>query len=321
MQVVHISPSALAGAPGMLSDALQAFGHVDTSVHFRAGDHGPDRQLMSPDSVPLNDNPADRDMFAARVEAADIVHVHNFVPDFVLGWLAELPKRDRKFIYQVHSPKYERPIFGDMSADHGLAFTAHLVVCHFHPRHFPDFRPIPNCLYRRAFRALPSRKPTGRDPVRVMYSPSTRSTDRWARKSDTAFEHAIKLIGRDGRFALRVLGNVPPQVLAERRLLSDVTIDEVVTGSFHLVSYEGLAAGTAVINGADVLSMAAFQIGFRSPPPPFLRCTPLTLQETLLALHADREYLAQRQEAARTFFDEWMNPRRISGMYANIYRE
>ncbi|MEL0439190.1 hypothetical protein [Phycobacter sp. K97] len=317
VHVLHISPSALAGAPGMLSEALSDFGHVESSVHFRAGDHGNQRDIFSPESIPVKDARADKALFMMHFKNADVVHVHNFIPNFVLKWMSEEKKRDCKYIFQVHSPRYERPVYDDLSDFHGIRFSEKLVISHFHPRHYPDFEIIPNCLYRKAFAKKPHVILS--DALRIQFSPSGRSTGRWSAKSSQVFDQAIDFLKNDKRFEFAVFEGVSPQNLSHRRFLADVTIDELVTGSYHLVSYEGLAAGTVVLNNADTVSTDMFQIGFRSPPPPFLKCDPLGLHELLMELHRDREKLLELRTKSREFFDTWMSPDRISKMYADIY--
>ena len=318
MRVVHISPSALAGAPGMLSDALKDFGFVVDSVHFRAGDYGPNRDIFSPDSIALSDTEIDRSLFLASYETADVVHVHNFVPKFVLSWMASVPSSDKKFIYQVHSPRYERPIYHDLSNCIGIEFDQKLVIPHFHPRQYPDFKIIPNCLYRKAFSSA-KRSVERKSKLSVHFSPSTKSAARWASKTNVAFEQMIKLIKTDDRIEVSVFEGVSPQYLAARRLLADITIDELVTGSYHLVSYEGLAAGSVVFNNADQVTMDMFQIGFQSPKPPFVRCSPLKAVERILSFVECPDLLLEKKKKSHEFFWEWMNPKRISGFYFDVY--
>jgi hypothetical protein len=319
MHVVHISGSALAGAPGMLSEALEAYGEVSSSMHFRGGDYGPERNLMSPNSVPVADNERDRELFLNFYRRADVVHVHNFIPMFIMRWMSSVGRSGKKLIYQVHSPRYERPLFDDLSVGHGFRFDDRLVICHFHPRQFSDFTIVPNCLYRRHYLETNKvTKPTG--SLVIHYSPSTKARGRWTEKTSEAFSRVVDNINDEHMLHLDVFNGVAPQALALYRSWADVTIDEVVTGSFHLVSYEGMAAGTAVVNGADDFAMATFRMGFKSPPPPFVRVSTSNLLETLLRLARDRDELHDLKLRSRQFFDEWMNPARVSRIYSAIYK-
>ncbi len=319
MKIIHISPSALAGAPGMLSNALEDYSLCDQSIHFRAGDHGPDRNLVSPDTIPLFNRAEDRSLFSAVYEQCDIVHVHNYIPKFLLSWIAELGIGHRKFLYQVHSPVFERPIYDSLAEYHGISFDHKLVICHFHPRQHPDYEIVPNCLYRRRSNKPITYKPQVSRTFRITYSPSTLNRGRWTEKTNEDFEASIRVLEQNSSLKILQYTGIAPQTLDAYRSFSDITIDEVVTGSFHLVSYEGLAAGTVVINGADDLSIAAFQMGFDAPIPPFVRCGPQELVEKISLLTRDRDALEEQKRESMIFFKKWMHPKSVAEKFVRIY--
>lgn len=320
MKIVHISPSVLAGAPGMLADAQRdLLGHH--SVHFRVGDEGPHRDLMSPNSIQLTNNAIDREAFLLQLSDADVIHVHNFLPPLLLRWAASVPAiYDRTWVYQVHSPTHERPLFADLSADHGVRWHAKLAVCHAHPRMFPDFRPIPNVLYRPFISPELHAAPSPGDPLRVVHSPSTHSQGRWSAKSDPLFELELARLNADPRVTVETLEGVSPRKVAMTRQVSQVSIDEVITGGFHLVSYEGLAAGNVVINGADALSHAAFAMGFRTAePPPWIVTDSAGVHSEIVSLINEPARLAELMAAGHDYFWRVMAPARVVPFYDEIY--
>lgn len=321
MKILHLSPSVLAGAPGMLADAQRdLLGHE--AIHLRVGDAGPARDLMSPNSLSLTDCPEDRALFTAFVAQAEVIHVHNFLPSLLMRWAAAVPGvYDRTWIYQVHSPSHERPLFLDLSADHGVRWQARLAVSHAHPRMFPDFRPMPNVLYRPFITQDNRAKPATDGPLRVMHSPSTRSGGRWSAKSDDLFELELQRLQADPRVRVQTVEGVSPLKVSMLRRISQVSIDEVVTGGFHLVSYEGLAAGNVVINGADALSRAAFAMGFRTAePPPWIVTDSAGVHQQLIDLSRDRERLAELMEASHEYFWRVMAAPRVVGFYDEVYQ-
>lgn len=321
MNIVHLSPSVLAGAPGMLARAqTELLGHRAT--HLRVGDYGHFRDLVSSSSLALTPQEHDHDLFRRHVEDADVIHVHNYVPILLMHWISEIDGLDeRVFIYQLHSPSRERPVFADLSAQHGFDWHARLVVAQVQPRMFPDHRPVPNCLYRDNIssdrRSLVHRP---HEPVRVIFTPSTRSRKRWAAKTSPKFETALKVLKDDRRFSFIRTSEVSPERVMALRSVSDISIDEVVTGGFHLVSYEGLASGNAVINGADEISMASLAMGLgTSDQPPFVVCTEETFLEEMLALANNRQRLADVREAGFDYFWKYLEAGRIASMYQEIY--
>lgn len=320
MKIVHLSPSILAGAPGMLADAQREILGHDAS-HVRVGDAGAHRDLMSPNSLQLTDCPQDQEIFIDLLSQAEVIHVHNFLPPLLRRWAAAVPDIfDRRWVYQVHSPSHERPLFTDLSADHGLPWHAKLAVCHAHPRMFPDFTPVPNVLHRPFITRTNRAKAPSDGPLRVVHSPSTRSQGRWSAKSDELFEVELQRLQADPRVALQTLEGVSPRRVAMTRQFSHVSIDEVVTGGFHLVSYEGLAAGNVVINGADELSMAAFAMGFRTAErPPWIITDSAGVHQQLLALATDRSRLAELMQAGHEYFWRVMAADRVVGFFDEIY--
>ncbi|MFC7618743.1 hypothetical protein [Microlunatus sp. GCM10028923] len=321
IKIVHLSGSALAGAPGMLARAQnQLYGY--DAVHFRTGDHGHFRDLMSINTIPVKANSLDAELVRRHISEADVIHVHNLVSPFALSWLAEVDGiNERTLIYQVHSPTRERPIYRDLSDAVGLEWDARLAVSQIHPRLFPTMTPVPNCLYRDWLTPRLRSRPRFDGPVRVVFSPSTPSRARWSSKSSPAFDAQLKQLGDNRRFELIKVTDVSPERLSATRSMADVSIDEVLTGGFHLVSYEGMAAGNVVVNGADELSLAAFAMGFRTnEPPPFLRTDLDGFAEQLGRLASDRRLLADWMDAAHDYYWRIMSAERVVGIYDEIYR-
>lgn len=321
IKIVHLSGSALAGAPGMLARAQnQLYGY--DAVHFRTGDHGHFRDLMSINTIPVRANALDAELVRRHISEADVIHVHNLVAPFALSWLAEVDGiNERTLIYQVHSPTRERPIYRDLSDAVGLEWDARLAVSQVHPRLFPTMTPVPNCLFRDWLTPRLRSRPRFDGPVRVVFSPSTPSRARWSSKSSPAFDALLKQLGDNRRFELIKVTDVSPERLSATRSVADVSIDEVLTGGFHLVSYEGMAAGNVVVNGADELSLAAFAMGFRTDePPPFLRTDPDGFAEQLGRLASDRRLLADWMDASHDYYWRIMSAERVVGIYDEIYR-
>ncbi|MDR1426851.1 MAG: hypothetical protein LBJ08_03730 [Bifidobacteriaceae bacterium] len=322
MRIVHVSPSALAGAPGMLAAAQNAFAGHD-ALHLRCGDYGPSRDAMSANSIPLTACRADRDTFEAAARQADVLHIHTGLPEFASEWLAETgAARIRPCIYHVHSFVGEPPIYGDLSGDLGIAWAAKVAVAQAHPRMYPGFRMMPNCLYRPGVNsgARPWEHP-GR-PVTVLFSPSTAAGGRWGRKSSAGFARALRRLTREPGIAVMTVRGWAPERLLALRTTVEFGLDEVVTGGFHLVSLETMAAGGIAVNAADGEAIACLQIGARAPaPPPFLHATPATLVEAIRSAARDPGRLARWRRDSHAYFWRWLAPGRIVGLWDELYRE
>ena len=321
--IVHLSPSALAGSPGMLSDAQSRFGGHQ-ATHLRLGDHGPRRDLMSPNSVSIQNNSIDQAIFFSKVAQADIIHVHNFIPRYALEWLAQTRVITQvPFIYQTHSPYAERPIFADLSDEHGITWAGKIAVAQAHPRMYPDFSLLPNCLYRPGQLIPDPLLLPAPEIISVLYSPSTTAGGRWTSKGSEAFQKNITALAAESdRLSVSTINDWPPQKLLELRKLCHITIDEVITGGFHLISYEGLAVGNVVINGAYNESIACMMAALKTnDQPPFVVANDRSVARVVHSLSDDRERLENiRQESARYFW-QWLNPGRVVGLYDSFYSE
>jgi hypothetical protein len=293
------------------------------AVHLRCGDYGPARDAMSPHSVPISADRNGLEVFKAAVRRAEVLHVHGTLPLFALEWLAESGlARSRPAIYHAHSFPGEPPLFGDVSEDLGLDWAAKVAVAQAHPRLYPGFRLMPNCLFRRTLRAgaQPWRHPGS--PAMVLFSPSTPAGGRWGRKSSNASARAWRKLGRlPGVQTVTVHGWAPERLLALRST-AEFGLDEIVTGGFHLVSYETMACGGVAVNAADGEAIACLSLGARADEPaPFLHATPATLSAAIGGLVRDPGRLAAWRRASHAYFWRWLAPGRVVGLWDALYRE
>jgi hypothetical protein len=322
MKIVHLSASALAGAPGMLAAAQQRLGGHE-AVHLRCGDYGRARDRVFAGSLAIAPTPSDRAIFNDRLTDADLIHVHNLLPAFALEWLAELglPGR-RPFVYQVHSPLGEAPLWTDVSDQMGLDFALKLVCAQHQPRLYPDYRPVPLCVFRSGLdeRARPWERP-GRVPL-LLFTPSGAGRGRWGRKSTPAFETQLRALAAQPWLDIERITDWPPEKVLARRRTAEFGLDEVVTGGFHTVTYETMAGGGVAVNAADSESVAALQMALRTDAaPPFLRTDPLGLGPALRALATQPAALADARRASHQYFWQHMSPRRVVQRFDELYAE
>lgn len=317
MRILHLTNTTLAGAPGMLSQAINTYSK-HSSIVAQFNDKSPARAVFQPETLYVDQSDWCKSWLQNAIAQSDVIHVHNIVPTYVQSILAESDLSKKKLIYQVHSPLYEPPNFGDVSEDLGLPFDAKLVIGHFHPRQFPDFQIVPNCLFRRNMFnhfAGPQNK-----KIRVLFSPSSKARMRWNAKTTPLVTQALAAVDQDPTVEVASFTDLAPEMLIMHRQGADISIDEVLTGSYHLVSYEGLACGNAVINGCDALSIFAFQAAFRTEDtPPFVVANEHNLLRTVMDLTSDRASLEELKTQGREFFWDVMAPERVVPIFLDIY--
>ena len=258
-------------------------------------------------------------MFARElIKNAKIIHIHNMVPYTVLEIIADLAN-DKIFFFQTHSPMHEPPVFDDHSASMGVEFAEKFVIGHFHPRHYQQYTIVPNCLYRPPM--LKFTQPSGaHDKIRIIYSPSSKSRNRWSMKSDAKFNKTLAVVNDMPTCETITLQSVSPKDVLFRRALADISIDEVVTGGYHLVSYEGLAAGNIVFNNADLFSIATFASAFEtSRMPPFHIGDSDYFLEKLIYYTKNRDAMQKAKRQAFDYFWEVMHPERVIKIFERHY--
>jgi glycosyltransferase involved in cell wall biosynthesis len=317
-EVVHVSATPLVAAPAKIAAAYSRIGAP--ALALAHGDYpGALADLFSHGYVFWKDSTAvQRSAALARLARADVVHVHNDLPPEFAETVLRASEQ-ATFVYHVHSPQREGPLYVDRSETLGFPFAAKLVVGQVWPRLWPDHRPVPNIVD-----AAPSVSERRRgERLRVLYSPSHSRDGRWGGKRSDALDDALAGLARAGLIEA-VIPEKPmaPHLLLELRRHCHVTVDEIVTGGHHQVSLEGLCCGNAVVTGADFFSkaMACAATG-AAEPPPFVHADPSTVADVLAELARDPERTAVLQRQSYEYFRRWLSPDQLATRYLDVYRE
>lgn len=315
MSVVHLSPTPLVGAPSRLAAAQRAAGLRAECIVLAdypkklAGKFVDDAILWFSGDVAVG-------LAERLISNAEIIHIHNDLPlDLARRFLDMAP--DAKWVYHVHSPLREGPLFTRRDFELPFVFSAKLVVAQYQPRVYPDFLPVPNLVD-----ALPNcnERAIG-ETLRVLFSPTHVRGGRWNDKGSNATLEILQSLAKAGSIELVIPSDpLSPGCLMALRRSTHVSIDEVMTGAFHLVSLESLCAGNAVLNGADFLSNMALMSSIGADEPaPFRRVGLHDLRENLLELASNPELTAALQRAAKEYFERWLLPSRLVDRYLSIY--
>lgn len=318
LRVVHVAPTPLVRAPERLSEALNRDGRFSSTAIVLADYPGELAGKFIHQSIfwpePRWEHPDDATAEALR--GADIIHVHNRLPERVVELLARVGERAR-FVYQAHSPLREGPLYTRADQTMGLPFEVLLVVCHIHPRLYDDHVPVPNIID-----AQPSLVPLAGPKPRILYCPSHTRPGRWNGKHSQVLHDLLRALDRAGDIeAVIPQAKLSPYELMALRRTTHISIDEILTGGFHQVSLEGLCAGNVVINNADHFSCAMLkQAAGAELDPPFVRMTESEAMDRLRALVRDHDRIRTLQHASFQYFREWLRPERLVRRFISIYR-
>lgn len=305
LNVVHVSPTPLVGAPGKIAWAQRLKGHNSLSLVFN--DYPKSGSLAGvflDKSVTLNK--FTKEHIEHEIEQADIIHVHNFLAEENMNWLLKL-NQCASYVYQVHSPLREGPLYVNRapSVPDSISFAVKLVVGQYAGRMYPDFIPVPNIIAEP-----PNVKPRkSGEKLKLMFSPSHSRGGRWNAKYSEKCETVIDALSKIDKIHLVQPDKpAPPSVLMEVRRGCHISIDEISTGAFHQVSLEALCAGNISVNRADYFSKATFSNFCNGEMPPFVYADDSSIAGTLLDLADDWEETARLQQDSYNFFKDHCNP-------------
>ena len=320
--IVHLSSTPLAGAPARLSRTLQRHSKFD-SLCFIERDYKKDMAGLFTERALVLDGGANKDgnaLLEMAIKTASIIHIHNYIPPRLVEFVRNIETK-AQFVYHLHSPRREGPLYVPRAEEFSLPIARELVVAQMHPRFYPDATPVPNI--------VPASRSSLRDPydeslkdkVRILYFPAQARGGRWNGKVSKELTQALSSVAAHKDVEIVKIERPQPSFALERiRRTCDITIDEIVTGGFHQISLEGLQAGNAVINGADEISMRVM-MGWAGEKPPFIRSHPNLIEDDLWALINDRELLESTKAASAAYAEKNMQPKNLIKLYENIYQQ
>jgi len=316
MNIVHIAKTPLAGSPGRLSEELSKIDNVFSSSFVERDYPGELSGKFLGNSIILDNSSLS--ILATKIKKADICHIHNDLTSDTINLILSCAT-NCKFIYHVHSPLREGPLFFNNYKAMGIDFSHNLVVAQYHPRHYQDFIPVMNIVPFK-----PNNIPCPLDEkIRILFSPShVRTGGRWNDKTSPALDQALALVNQRSDVEVITPGKLSPSALFELRRTCHITIDEIVTGSYHQISLEGLAAGNVVINNSDPLSNLFLEmISGAESPPPFLTLNNKNIFQKLNNLLDNKDEIIKIQQQSLHYFKEFLQPYKSANRLMEIYRD
>lgn len=317
-KVVHVAQTPLVGAPMKVATALRRIGYESSSIIY--ADYpkkGPLSNKFIGESMVWSD--ADEvalNTIKILLLEADIIHIHNDVSEVILEYIKERCS-GAKFIYQVHSPLREGPLYCERAESIGLPFGAKLVVSQYQPRHYTDYFAVPNIVLDTPAIRLRKRG----EKLRVLFSPSHARKGRWNCKYSEKLANCLESLTAVGVIeAVTPKAPISPFELMSVRKTCHVSIDEIVTGAYHQVSLEGMCAGNVVINRADYFSkaMLANMVPSNSMPP-FVYADEVIIEDVLLKLALDVDLTNSIQSESYDYFVNNLSPELMANIYKEIY--
>lgn len=327
MQVVHFSLTPLAGSPIRIVNALRRH----TSWYAR---------LIVLDPAAYGTRTFEGDLVWSRdreeawscIESADILHLHHYFDlahnPFELDF-TELQRRGKRLIRQFHSGPFHIA-GGQMSRVTEIIQSpvSQLVVAQYQERYFPNARVVPNLVPLQDDLYRPLGAPNLTAAVKIFFAPSSphsawksgEAMARWENKGSPETAAMLeRLSARNPLVVADIRRDMPHAECLRARQAADLSIDDLVTGSFHLSSLEGLAQGVPTLAFLDPRTLSVLAEMAGTPTHPWINCRLENAEDQLASLAAQPELRYMLGQSARDWMTRYWNDRDLVCHFTDAY--
>ena len=315
MRIVHFSTTPLAGAPLRLVQALRT--HTDHDV--RLVDLAPN--LRFGEDVVFSRQP---DTALALATSADILHLHNYLHlasrQFAPIDFAALQCNGARVIRQFHSAPETVMEVGGLSRGEVFDGLPSLVCAQFQERYYPEARVMPQVILEDALRAFS----TDAGPAGVFFAPTNQRDifqRRWDTKAARETHDMLRRVCRETRQPLHYLTDRPLQESLAGKARAAVVVDELVTGSYHLSTLEGLCLGKPVLAWLDNRTRRVLAEVAGTGACPIVDVHLGAAAPVLRRLLCEPGEAAGVGASARAWFDAYWSSAHVAAQYAAAYRD
>lgn len=322
MNILHLSNTPLSNAPANLAQVQQEAGHTTRLLLHRQSNVN---KVFVGGQVWTGWG---SDQLDAIVEEADIIHMHNFAweQEIFRHWphLAE-KCRKKPCLIQYHSARHSIENF-DTTINDPFFKGKRAVIAQFHVRQYPEAEfVVPNIIpiYDRRFTPLDA--PPFNKPPRVSFAPSNVNLKGWENKGYESTRAVLHKLERVGLIQADIITNTPYEETIVRKKWSDIGLEEIVTGSYHMSFLEYMSLGVATFCSMDTLTEEAMArvVGVQAVKElPSFQCVPETLERELVELLRDPPLILDRGRRARKWMECHWNPttfvRHFEAVYAQL---
>ena len=320
MNILHLCDTPLSGSPYRLMKIQQKAGHNSRLINARvkysehSGIEYPKDILLQVDKrtkYPI----FDKDEIFYLFENADVIHCHNRYRDqFIFRYYPELTNFlfAKRTVLQFHSNRYSLKKANVNIKDHTLDVS--LVVAQYQVRHFPESIPVPNAIDIYDPIYMPTKN---RSSKHIVYSPSNTVLKGWNNKGHQFIEKSLRLFKQKATYD--IITNTPHLECIKRKQQGSIVIDEIMTGSYHLCTLEGLSHGQVVFCNLDDRTIDAVSEVSNSPLP-VINSDKKNFKTLLNELLEDEEKISELGKKSRNFMEENWNPDIINKKYEEAYK-
>lgn len=326
LNIAHIALTPLAGSPIRIVNALNKFTTcLSRLITLNPDVYGP--RVYDGDLQWHKEREQSLDV----LEKADILHFHHWldlsVNHFGIDFKRYLPA-GKKIVRQFHSTPFaiangDEKVISAIVSD----TLPKLVIAQHQERYFPTARLVPNIipLDDTQYRPLDENCEHA-----IFFAPSVTNSawytvDPRLRWDTKGYPETLKVLSRVKSsfpgISLNVRTGIPHRQCLHERRRSILSVDDLVTGSYHLSSLEGLAQGVPTFAFLDARTQSVLYSLTGADHLPWVNCTLASAELVMLELLRDQ---GLRQEIAlysRKWFEMFWREQDMVQHYVNVYKD
>lgn len=318
MRVVHISNTPVAGSPGKIVAALNQ--HTDIQARHIVCQPPENRTRTFAIDI---DWSAQRDEALAAIDAADVIHIHQFFSfTEVIGEDLSLRFGGRKVIRQFHSAPSlwaeSDPKILERIANESIP---HLVIAQCPERFYPHARLVPNIVPIHDPRYMPEPEAEDGLPI-VVFSPSGIKSAwkrRWETKGAPQTIALLRRLERAGLCRVQLITGTPHDACLEMKKPAALVVDECVTGNYHQSGLEALSQGKPTIGHLDARAQAQLRELTGASDLPWVDVRLEEAEPVLRELLSDGRLRSEIGQASRRWMETHYDDRILVQHYRRAY--
>jgi len=331
LRVVHLSLTPLAGSPIRIVNGLNRFSKIQARL-IVLDPAGYGARTFENDLI-WN---CHREESLALLQDCDIIHLHHYFDlsgnQFGID-LTELERAGKRFIRQFHStPGFlaRRLYDGDLRVADEMVHSPipQLVIPHYPERYFPRARVVPQILPLHETPYTPL-EPKAEHPT-IVYTPSVALSAWFSENPECRFETKglpetcallERLTASVKGTSYSIVQDTPHDVCLAERRRGHIAIDEMVSGSCHLCSFEALAQGLPTFAYLDPRTLRVLADLTGSADHPWMNFKLEDAEQPLKTLLLDADLRREIGAHSRAWMERHWHPRDMVQHYVRAYQD
>jgi hypothetical protein len=312
VNILHLSDTTLSGAPDRLSKLLTK--HSSGKINSR---HLVWHRVIFNRvfNVDICSSELSKKEIEAHFKWADVIHYHNRYSRQMIFTQHGLKPPKKPSLIQIHSPRESEDFSQELDSKIPLA-----VIAQYHTRQWPELKfVVPNVVDITDPMHSPIEKPLRNIPT-VSYAPSNIICKGWDNKSYMTVNPAMKRFMFDRMALYKRIVSLPHATCLELKQDSNIGIDEVSTGSYHMSSLEYLSMGVACVGKLDDLCQASIKQVTGAESLPWIMSSEGSFVSDMRRVLMSKEYY-QIGIDSRKWMEKYWNPDFLVKYFTEVYNQ